>query len=61
MLSAAIDRLAEKSFLGSALKGELRGLRRLRAPATTETDIPDLGMSVAPFPLPFPAHSRMVP
>ncbi|MCY3831092.1 MAG: type II toxin-antitoxin system RelE/ParE family toxin [Rhodospirillaceae bacterium] len=31
MLPAAIDRLAERSFLGSALKGELRGLRRLRA------------------------------
>jgi len=26
----AIDRLAENPFLGNALKGELRGLRRLR-------------------------------
>ena len=26
----AIDRLADNPFLGSALKGELRGLRRLR-------------------------------
>ena len=26
----AIDRLPENPFLGSALKGELRGLRRLR-------------------------------
>ena len=26
----AIDRLAENPFLGSVLKGELRGLRRLR-------------------------------
>jgi len=29
-LIAAIDRLAEKPFAGSALKGELRGLRRIR-------------------------------
>lgn len=28
---AAIDRLKENPYLGSALKGELRGLRRLRA------------------------------
>ena len=27
---AAIDRLAENPFLGNALKGDLRGLRRLR-------------------------------
>ena len=27
---AAIDRLAEHPYLGSTLKGELRGLRRLR-------------------------------
>ena len=27
---AAIDRLKENPYLGSALKGELRGLRRLR-------------------------------
>lgn len=27
---AAIDRLAENPFLGDALKGELRGLRRIR-------------------------------
>ena len=27
---AAVDRLAENPFLGSALKGEERGLRRLR-------------------------------
>ncbi len=27
---AAIDRLAETPYLGSTLKGELRGLRRLR-------------------------------
>ena len=26
----AVDRLAENPFLGSALKGDLRGLRRLR-------------------------------
>ena len=26
----AIDRLAENPFLGNALKGELRGLRRIR-------------------------------
>ena len=36
-------------------------LTLLHAPATTETDIPDPGVSVAPFPLPFPAYSRMVP
>ena len=29
-LIAAIDRLAENPFAGSALKGELRGLRRIR-------------------------------
>lgn len=29
-LVEAIDRLSENPFLGSALKGELRGLRRLR-------------------------------
>ena len=29
-LVAAIDRLAENPFAGSALKGELRGLRRIR-------------------------------
>ena len=29
-LIAAIDRLAEDPFAGSALKGELRGLRRIR-------------------------------
>ena len=29
-LIAAIDRLAENPFAGSALKGELRGLRRVR-------------------------------
>ena len=29
-LIATIDRLAEKPFTGSALKGELRGLRRVR-------------------------------
>ena len=29
-LIAAIDRLAEYPFAGSALKGELRGLRRIR-------------------------------
>ena len=29
-IAAAIDRLAENPFLGSALKGDLRGLRRLR-------------------------------
>ena len=29
-LIAAIDRLAEHPFAGSALKGELRGLRRIR-------------------------------
>ena len=29
-LIAAIDRLAENPFVGSALKGELRGLRRIR-------------------------------
>ena len=28
---AAIDRLAETPYLGTALKGDLRGLRRLRA------------------------------
>lgn len=27
---AAIDRLAENPFLGNALKGDLRGLRRIR-------------------------------
>lgn len=27
---AAIDRLADNPFLGDALKGELRGLRRIR-------------------------------
>ncbi|MDE2926810.1 MAG: type II toxin-antitoxin system RelE/ParE family toxin [Acidobacteriota bacterium] len=27
---AAIDRLAENPFLGNALKGDMRGLRRLR-------------------------------
>ncbi len=27
---AAIDRLADNPFLGTALKGDLRGLRRLR-------------------------------
>ncbi|MCY4454028.1 MAG: hypothetical protein OXC01_18980 [Immundisolibacterales bacterium] len=32
-----------------------------RPPATTETDIPDSGVSVAPFPLRLAAHSRMVP
>ena len=30
-LAAAIDRLAETPYLGAALKGDLRGLRRLRA------------------------------
>ena len=29
-LMAAIDRLAESPYLGTALKGDLRGLRRLR-------------------------------
>ena len=29
-LIAAIDRLADNPFAGSALKGELRGLRRIR-------------------------------
>ena len=29
-LIVAIDRLAENPFAGSALKGELRGLRRIR-------------------------------
>ena len=29
-LIAAIDRLAENPFAGGALKGELRGLRRIR-------------------------------
>ena len=29
-LIAAIDRLAENPFAGSALKGDLRGLRRIR-------------------------------
>lgn len=29
-IAAAIDRLADNPFLGSALKGDLRGLRRLR-------------------------------
>ena len=29
-LISAIDRLAENPFAGSALKGELRGLRRIR-------------------------------
>ena len=29
-LIAAIDRLAENPFAGNALKGELRGLRRIR-------------------------------
>ena len=29
-LIAAIDRLAKNPFTGSALKGELRGLRRIR-------------------------------
>ena len=29
-LVEAIDRLSENPFLGSALKGQLRGLRRLR-------------------------------
>ena len=29
-LVAAIDRLSENPFAGSALKGELRGLRRIR-------------------------------
>ena len=30
-IAAAIDRLAETPHLGAPLKGELRGLRRLRA------------------------------
>lgn len=29
-LVAAIDRLAETPYLGAALKGDLRGLRRMR-------------------------------
>jgi len=29
-IAGTIDRLADNPFLGSALKGELRGLRRLR-------------------------------
>lgn len=29
-IAEAVDRLAENPFLGSALKGDLRGLRRLR-------------------------------
>ena len=29
-LVAAVDRLADNPFLGSTLKGELRGLRRIR-------------------------------
>ena len=33
----------------------------LRAPATTETDISDMGMSVFVFSRLFPIHSRMVP
>ena len=30
-------------------------------PATTETDIPEMGMSVFPFSAPFPVHSRILP
>ena len=35
--------------------------RWLRAPATTETDIPVMGVSVFVFPCLFPVHSRMAP